>query len=66
MTVDSVGNNTRKLNKICSGNLCPFSPDLIMEHILATTNESRLGDKVQFSLSIFKIVYTDHLKPHLS
>ena len=37
-----------------------------MEHILATTNESRLGDKVQFSASIFKIVFTDHLKPHLS
>ena len=37
-----------------------------MEHILAATNESRIGDKVQFSPSIFKIVCTDHLKPHLS
>ena len=62
----SVGNNTRKLNKICSGNVYPFSPDSIMEHILATTNESRLGDKVKFSPSIFKIVYTDDLKPNLS
>ena len=33
-----------------------------MEHILATTNERRF----QFSPSIFKIVYTDHLKAHLS
>ena len=37
-----------------------------MEHIITTTNESRLGDNVQFSPSIFKIVYTDHLKAHLS
>ena len=42
----SVRDNTRELNKICSGNLYPFSRGSIMEHILAPTNESRLGDKV--------------------
>ena len=42
----SIGNKARKLNKICSSNLYPFSPKSIMEHILATANESRLGDKV--------------------
>ena len=51
----SVGNNTRKLNKICSGNLYPLSLESIMEHILATTNESRLGDKV----SIFSQHFQD-------
>ena len=44
--MDSVENNTRKLNRICSGRLYPFSPDSMMEHILATTNESKLGNKV--------------------
>ena len=51
----SVENNTRKLNKICSSNLYPFSPESIVEHILATTNESRLGDKV----SIFSQHFQD-------
>ena len=64
--MNSVRNNAGKLNTICSGSLYPFSPDSIMEHIHATTNESRLGDKVQFSPSIFKILYTDQLKPYLS
>ena len=41
----SVGNKARKLNKICSGNLYPFFLESIVEHILATTNEGRLGDK---------------------
>ena len=36
----SVRYNTRELNKICSGNLYPFSPESIMEHILAPTNEA--------------------------
>ena len=40
VAVFSVGNNTRELNKICSGNFYPFSPDSIMEHILAPTNEA--------------------------
>ena len=51
----SVANNTRKLNKICSDNLYPFSPESIVEHILASTNESRLGDKV----SIFSQHFQD-------
>ena len=54
-SVSSVENNTRKLNKICSGNLYPFSLESIVEHILATTNESRLGDKV----SIFSQHFQD-------
>ena len=54
----SVGNNTRKLNKICSSNLYPFSPESIVEHILATTNESRLGDKVSiFSHHFLDCIY---------
>ena len=36
----------RKLNKICSGNLFPFYLESIVERILATTNNSRLGDNV--------------------
>ena len=51
----SVGNNTRKLTKICSSNLYPFSLESIVERILATTNESRLGDKV----SIFSQHFQD-------
>ena len=39
-TKSSIGYNTRDLNKICSGNFYPFSPESIMEHILAPTNEA--------------------------
>ena len=62
----SVGNKARKLNKICSGNLHSFSQESIKEYILATTNVSRLGEKVSIFSQHFKIVYTDHLKAHLS
>ena len=55
MYIFSVGNNARKFNKICSVNLYPFFPESIMEHILATTNESRLGDMV----SIFSQHFQD-------
>ena len=51
----SVGNKARKLNKICSVNLYPNSPKSIMEHTHATTNESRLSDKV----SIFSQHFQD-------
>ena len=60
--VYSVGNNARKLNKICSGNFYPFSWS-------QSWNTFLLADEVirfQFSPNIFKIVYTDHLKAHFS
>ena len=62
----SVRYNTRELNKICSGNLYPFSPESIKEHILAPTNEADWVIRFQLSPGIFKIVYTDHLKAHSS
>ena len=53
----SVGNKARELNKICSGNLYPFFPESIREHILAPTNEADWVIRLQLTPSIFKIVY---------
>ena len=59
----SVGYKARKLNKICSGNLYPFS----LESIVLLQMKADKVIRFQFSPSIFKIVrvYTDHLKAHL-
>ena len=42
----SVIYKARKLNEICSGNLYPFFLESVVEHILATRDESRLSDNV--------------------
>ena len=51
--IGSVGNKVRKLNKICSGNLYPFSTGVNREHILT----SRQGDKVSIFSQNFQDLY---------
>ena len=55
----------RKLTKICSLNLYPFSPGSFMVKISASSIKCiNTADEVlrfHFSPSIFKVVYTDHL-----
>ena len=55
----------RKLNKMCSGNLYPFSPESIVEQIHALAMEADLVIRYKLSPSFFKIVNTDHLEAPL-